>query len=67
MTRSELEMECTALAYEMVQLERWAAEAFERRQFVRVGELHEEREQVQQQRSSLLRRMWHRRLASYQV
>jgi hypothetical protein len=46
------------LAQDMVQLEAGAREAHAGRKWVRVGELHELREQTQQLRSELLREFW---------
>lgn len=54
----ELRMECGSLARDMVRLEQWARDAYERRNWVRVGELHTQREGVQAYRSRLLRQMW---------
>jgi len=54
----ELRIQSRELAHRMVQLEGWAREAYERGKWVRVGELHTQREEVQQQRSSLLREIW---------
>lgn len=46
------------LARDMVRLEMEARRAYWRNDFVRVGDLHSEREQVQQHRSELLRQVW---------
>lgn len=54
----ELRMECHAMAIDMVRLERWAAEAYGRKQWIRVGELHTQRQEVQGHRSMLLRQLW---------
>jgi hypothetical protein len=54
----QMRQQCRELAYEMVMLEEWAREAHRRRQWVRVGELHGQREKVQSHRSRLMREIW---------
>lgn len=57
----DLAVEVRGLANEMVWLEQWAKEAYARKRWVRVGELHTQREEVQQRRSELMRELWSRR------
>jgi len=57
-TSMDLRMEIAQLAMDMVRLEEWAREAYQRRNWIRVGELHEQREQTQRYRSDLLRELW---------
>lgn len=54
----ELRMEVHAHALEMVRLDQWAKDAYEKKKWVRVGELHTQREQIQGHRSMLLRQLW---------
>jgi hypothetical protein len=58
---TEIRQECRDLAREMVRLEEWAREAYDKHRFVRVGELHSQREDVQAHRSELMREVWHAR------
>jgi len=46
----------------MVRLEMWAREAYRRRRFERVGELHHQREEVREHRSDVLRQLFQLRL-----
>ena len=50
--------ETNILARRMVYLEEAAAEAYRRRLWTLVGELHDQREEVREQRSDLLRQVW---------
>jgi hypothetical protein len=54
----QMRQQCRELAHEMVMLEEWAREAHQRRQWIRVGELHGQREEVQRHRSALMRELW---------
>ena len=58
----ELRMETQALAHDIVRLEMWAREAYRRRRFERVGELHHQREEVREHRSDVLRQLFQLRL-----
>ena len=57
-TRTETREEIRSLAITMVRLELAARVAAQRRQWVRVGELHTIREQTQERRSRLMREIW---------
>lgn len=57
----ELAREVRQLALDMVRLEAWAREAAQRHRWIRVGELHAEREEVRACRSAKLRELWMRR------
>ena len=54
----EMVGETRKLARQMILLEESAAEAYERRLWSVVGDLHEQRHEVQAYRSELLRDMW---------
>lgn len=64
--------EANILARRMVYLDEAEAEAYSRKLWTLVGELHEQREEVREQRSDLLRQVWqyerrqaHRRRRDY--
>jgi hypothetical protein len=50
--------EIRQLGLDMVRLEAWAAEAAERRMWMRVGEINEERDEARERRSQLIREVW---------
>jgi hypothetical protein len=50
--------ETNKLARQMIYLEESAADAYNRRLWTVVGELHEQRSEVQAYRSELLRHLW---------
>jgi len=50
--------EIRELAYDLVRLEAWAAEAARRQQWIRVGEINSERDEVRERRSQLIREVW---------
>lgn len=54
----EMVAETSKLAKQMIYLEASARQAYERRLWPIVGELHEQRGEVQAYRSELLREMW---------
>lgn len=56
--QQDLVAEAAKLARQMVYLEEAAAEAYERRLWTVVGDLHEQRREVQEHRSELLRIVW---------
>jgi hypothetical protein len=56
----DLRRDCYELAREMIWLEDWAKDAAELHRFDRVAELNERRDQVREERSYLLRQLWHR-------
>jgi hypothetical protein len=55
----EMTAEAAKMARRMVYLEDAAREAYRRRLWTTVGELHEQRGEVQAYRSELLRDVWH--------
>lgn len=57
-TEQQIQDQVTWLAHDMVRLEEWAHDAYLRGNFVRVGELHTQREEVQAERSFLMRGLW---------
>lgn len=60
-TPEQLQTEIDQLAHDMVRLEQWAHEAWLRGNYTRVGELYTQREDVQAERSALIRGLWHLR------
>jgi hypothetical protein len=54
----QLRTEIERLALEMLKLDRWAHAAHDRGNYAREGELHTQREDVQAERSWLLRGLW---------
>lgn len=54
----EMVLETNKLARQMVYLEEAAREAYRRRLWTVVGELHDQREEVQACRSEMLRLVW---------
>jgi hypothetical protein len=57
-TEQQVRDQITWLAQDMVRLEDWARHAYMSRNYVRVGELHTQREEVQAERSFLMRGLW---------
>jgi hypothetical protein len=60
-----LRQEIRELAYDMVQLEQWAREAYARRNWMRVGELNSQRDELRERRSALMREVWKPRRSRY--
>jgi hypothetical protein len=50
--------EIRELGLDMVRLEAWACEAAEHGEWIRVGELNAERDEVRERRSQLIREVW---------
>ena len=50
--------EIRELGHDLVRLEFWAAEAARKQQWIRVGEINSEREDVRERRSQLMREVW---------
>jgi hypothetical protein len=54
----ELRRDVRWLAYEIVRLDHWAEQAHERGNYIRMAELHIQRELARERRSALMRELW---------